>query len=62
MNVKNLKYDKIKYELNFLLVHDGSHSACGSIPRESGDKIFKYLSEVFGILCNTRSFTSRVNQ
>ena len=33
--LKNQKYVKIKYEINFLLVYDGSHSACGSIPRKS---------------------------
>ena len=38
--IKNFKISQ-KYlgyyfsKLNFLLVYDGSHSACGSIPRES---------------------------
>ena len=34
--------------MNFLYVYDGSHSACGSIPRESWDKNFKISQNYLG--------------
>ena len=47
---KNLKNDTINTNWIFLLVYDGSHSACGSILRESWDKIFKYLGSILDII------------
>ena len=34
-SIWDLIFSKLNTKLNFLLVYDGSHSACGSISRES---------------------------